>query len=36
VGKRGEVQVDANLEVPTGSATVRYSGPLEFKKLVAP
>lgn len=36
VGKLGELQVEATLEVPTGRADLRYQGPLEFKKLITP
>jgi hypothetical protein len=36
VGKLGELQVEAALEVPTGRADLRYAGPLEFKKLITP
>lgn len=36
VGKLGELQIEATVTVPTGSAILRYEGPLEFQKLVAP
>jgi len=34
--KLGELRVEATVTVPTGTAKLRYRGPLEFRKLIAP